>query len=685
MGAFGSFLGELKRRHVYRVAVAYAAVGWLLVQVVTQVLPVFELPLWVERLAVLGVLAGFPAALLVAWFYELGPAGVRLDVRDGAGRGAHGRFRRIDFAILGLVVLSIAVTVALWRAQALLLQKTRVAAIAAQPARTRSIAVLPFENLSPDRDNAYFADGMQEQILTQLTRLSGLKTISRTSTEKYASHPEDVKTIGKQLGVSHVLEGSVQKAGNEARISLQLIDTNTDGQVWADTYDRSLDNVFAVESEVAVQVADALQVKLLPKEKRALAQAPTRNGYAYQALLRGEAAQQRAEVTWKQTDINEAIDAFRNATVDDPGFALAFARLGYAYAWTLNYVADVDVAAASRESRNALDRALALAPDLPEAHVAEGFYQMWANGDYDAAGKQFRQALAENPRDANALRALGRAEHQLGKLDEAGQTLRRALDLDPRNVMALQQLGTLEADRRKYAAADRTFVKALVIDNHAGLTWGLRHMAVYQATGDGTAMLAMIKAAPPDVQAIPEHLVDQGIASYRAHDYADALKLFTNTRGSAESASALCGWRADTQWADGNRNAAKSDYTHCVGMALADPGHKDNPWDCAQLGWFYARLGRPADALREGQRAVDLLPVSKSWDDGATLLRNLALIDAQLGRADKAVAILDQLLSTDHGTTVSIASVRSDVEWDPIRNTPAFKQLLKRHADDAPH
>ncbi|MBU6478718.1 MAG: hypothetical protein KGQ32_12385, partial [Xanthomonadaceae bacterium] len=230
MRAFDSFLLELKRRHVYRVAVAYAAIGWLLTQVITQVLPVFELPLWVQRLAVLIVLAGFPVALLVAWSYELGPAGLRRDARDGAG---HGRFRRIDFAILGLVVLSIALTAVLWRAQTFLPQGPKAAAAAISGAGTKSIAVLPFENLSPDRDNAYFADGMQEQILTQLTRLSGLKTISRTSTEKYASHPEDVRTIGQQLGVSNVLEGSVQKSGNQARISLQLIDTHTDAQVWA--------------------------------------------------------------------------------------------------------------------------------------------------------------------------------------------------------------------------------------------------------------------------------------------------------------------------------------------------------------------------------------------------------------------------------------------------------------------
>lgn len=676
MGAFGSFLAELRRRHVYRVAVAYAAIGWLLAQVITQVLPVFEISIWAQRLAVLVVVAGFPVALLLAWFYEIGPSGLRRDTGEGTPRA---RLRRMDFAILALVVLSIVVTVVLWRTEAFG-SRSAAAANAGTVAGARSVAVLPFENLSPDEDNAYFAAGMQEQILTQLMRLSGLKTIARTSTDKYASHPEDVRAIGQQLGVSNVLEGSVQKVGNQTRISLQLVDAGNGTQVWAETYDRNLDNVFTVESDVATQVADALQVKLLPQEKRALTRAPTENGFAYQALLRGEAAQQRADVSWKQADIDAAISAYQEAVASDPTFALAWARLAYAFVWTINFVPSADVHVMAEKSRQAYGKALALNPDLPEARVAAGFYHEWAENDNAAAQAEFKRALALNPRDANAQLALADTEYHLGHLDDANAAYERAVNLDPRNVLALQGLAWLEGERHQYAAADRNLLKALAVNYHAGLTWGMRDYLAYYATGSGAAQLAMIMAAPPDVRAVPTHLVDHAQALYHSHGYAAALQLLTASRGSAYSEQALCVWRADTQWQLGQRDEAKAGYRHCANLVLSDPNHDANAYRSAQLGWAYARLGRNADAEREGERAVAMLPISKNWSTGADVLVNLAKIDAQLGYADKAVPILDKLVSTDHGGTVTIATVRTDVDYDPIRNTPEFKQLLQRYA-----
>lgn len=679
MGDSGSFFAELKRRHVYRVAVAYAAIGWLLVQIVTQVFPVFLYSLWVQRLAVLIVLGGFPVALLLAWFFEWTPAGWRRETSSvDAAVAARGRFRRMDTVILALVVLSIAGTAVLWRTQDSL--SPPEAPWAESAAGTKSIAVLPFENLSPDRDNAYFADGMQEQILTQLTGISGLKSISRTSTAKYASHPEDVRTIGRQLGVSNVLEGSVQKAGNEARISLQLIDTTTDAQVWAQTYDRNLDNVFTVESDVATQVANALQVKLLPREKRALAQAPTRNPYAYQALLRGEAAQQRADVSWKQPDIDAAISAYQEAVAADPKFALAWARLAYAYMWTINFVPSADGKAMAAKGKQAFEEALALNPNLPEAHLAAGFYHEWAEKDLVASQSEFRRALTLNPRDANAQLALADIEYKLGRLDAANAAYEHAVSLDPRNVLALQGLAWLQGARHQYAEADKHLLKALDVNDHAGLTWGMRDVLAYYATGSGAAQLAMIMAAPPDVREIPTHLVDHAVALYHSHDYAAALPLFTASRGSAYSERSLCQWRADTLWQLGQHDKAAAEYRHCADLIMADPNHAANGIESGMLGWAYVRLGRKDEAEREGQRAVKLLPVSKNWQGGAGVLMYYAKIEAQLGHVGKAVPILDALVSTDHGSTISIATVRTDVDYDPIRNIPAFKQLLQKYA-----
>lgn len=675
MSAFGSFLEELRRRHVYRVAIAYAAIGWLLAQVITQVLPVFEMPLAMQRLAVLIVIAGFPVALLVAWFYELGPSGLRRDTGEGTPRG---RFRRMDFAILGLVVLSIAVTAVLWRTEAF---GSKSAAVATVDAGAKSVAVLPFQNLSDDHANAYFAIGMQEQIRNQLTRLSGLKVVSSGSQGKYQSHPDDPRSIGQELGVGTLLEGSVQKSGDEARISLQLIDVATNTSIWAETYDRNLSHIFTVESEVAANVADALRVRLLPKERQQLAVAPTRNPQAYDALLRGEAAQQRAEVSWQKVDIDAAIAAFQEAVADDPQFALAYARLGYAYVWTTNFLTGIDVPTMLEHSRDAFGKALALNPDLPEAHVAAGFYHFWADGDDAAAAGQFKEALALNPQNAEAQLALGDVEQDLGHLDDAEIAIKRALTLDPRSVLAWQALAGVQWDKRQYAEADRSLLKAVAINPDAGLTWGMRDYDAYYATGEGTAQYAMILAAPPKVRANPTHLVDRAESLYHMHDYARALALFKTSKGSTYGATSLCGWQADTEWAMGDRVAATAEYQRCVGLILADAGHAKNAIASARLGWFYARLGRAQDAEREGLRAVALLPLAKSWDGGAFMLYYMAKIWAQLGRADKAVPILAELLDTDHGNAVSIATVRTAIEWDPIRNRPEFKQLLQRYAN----
>src|SRR5690348_8937373 len=293
------FWRELKRRHVYRVAAAYAIVGWLLIQVVTQVFPIFHLPDWIDQAIVLLILIGFPIALVLAWAFDATPQGiVRTDAEDGTDVQTSGRSHRavIVVGLIGLLIAVIAgagwwhgergrqaVLAAYDVASAVSVAMPSVASTAAgvaaakprvipalpvatSPIPAKSIAVLPFENLSADKNNAYFADGMQDMILTKLAGIGALKVISRTSTEEYASHPDDLKTIARQLGVATILEGSVQKAGDQVLINVQLIDARSDNHLWAESYTRTLDNVFGVEGEVAGQIATALKAKLSPAE-----------------------------------------------------------------------------------------------------------------------------------------------------------------------------------------------------------------------------------------------------------------------------------------------------------------------------------------------------------------------------------------------------------------------------------
>ena len=302
-----NFFAELKRRNVYKVAVAYAVVGWLLVQVATQVFPLFEIPTWAIRLVVLLIVIGFPIALVIAWAFELTPEGIKRTEDVDPATEKRGK----SHAWIYVVAIGAALSIALF------LLGRYTATNSASAARTeaapgssipqKSIAVLPFENLSDDKNAAYFADGIQDEILTKLASIADLKVISRTSTARYKSKPEDLKTVSQQLGVANVLEGSVQRAADKVRVNVQLIDARADSHLWAKTYDRDMKDVFAIQSEVAQEIADSLQAKLSPAEANALATAPTKDTAAYDLFLKGEFHQRAATAILRPESFDEAL------------------------------------------------------------------------------------------------------------------------------------------------------------------------------------------------------------------------------------------------------------------------------------------------------------------------------------------------------------------------------------------
>jgi TolB-like protein len=310
---------ELKRRNVYRAAVAYGVVAWFLTQLTTQVLPLFEIPNSAMRFVVIALAVGFPIAMLLAWVYEFTPEGIvrTEDLRPAQARSIQRATGRIlDFIIIGALLLVIAMLVV---GRLPLYRQT------GESISRKSIAVLPLENLSGDPDNAYFADGIQEEILTRLASIADLKVISRSSTQQYQSKPRNLREIAKQLGVANILEGSVQKAADQVRVNVQLVNAQTDSHLWADTYDRKLTDIFGVESEIAKGIAESLQAKLTGGEQRALAIKPTNNAEAYDAYLRGLAFEMRASTT--PEELEKAVRFYERAVQLDPAFALAWARL----------------------------------------------------------------------------------------------------------------------------------------------------------------------------------------------------------------------------------------------------------------------------------------------------------------------------------------------------------------------
>ena len=375
-----NFFTELKRRNVYKVAVAYAVVAWLLIQVATQVFPFFEIPNWAVQLVVLVIVIGFPIATVLAWAFEMTPEGIKREAEvDRAKSIPRKAGRKLTALVVLLAALAAGLMVFRFLRSQPALEKEKPTSLAAE-IDSKSIAVLPFENLSEEKANAYFADGIQDEILTRLSKIADLKVISRTSTQRYKSAAENLPEIARQLGVAHILEGSVQKQGDAVHVTVQLIKAATDSHVWADSFDRKLTDIFSVESEVAKAIADQLQVQLTGREKEVIAAKPTDNPEAYDAYLRGLAYTVKTQNT--PANYLGAQKHFREAVRLDPKFALAWALLSYVDARGYHTTNLQPTAALREEARQAFETALALDLNLGEAWVAKGYYHYGCVNDF---------------------------------------------------------------------------------------------------------------------------------------------------------------------------------------------------------------------------------------------------------------------------------------------------------------
>jgi TolB-like protein/Tfp pilus assembly protein PilF len=425
------FFHELKRRNVYKVAIAYAVTGWAIAEGISQIFPVFDVPNWALRLIVLLIIVGFPFALIIAWAFEITPEGIkRTEIADAEDLPQRIRTRAWIYIVIIGGVAAIGLFF-LGRYSA----PTRQGQLPELPAK--SIAVLPFDNLSRDPDNAFFTEGVQDEILTRLSKVADLKVISRTSTERFKSSPGDLGQIAQQLGVANILEGSVQKSNDQVRVNVQLIKASTDAHLWADTYDRKLNDIFAVESEIAKRIADTLQAKLTGSEQASIAKVPTTNPEAYELYLKGR-------FFWnKRTapDLRISIDYFNQAIAKDPDFALAYAML--AQAWSLlPYYDGGSPKDCGPPAEAAIQKALALDETCSEAHTALASFRATFQFNFSAAKAEYERALQLNPNDATAhhwfaldvLAPLGKSAQEIAEL-------RRALELDPLSLAINSNLG----------------------------------------------------------------------------------------------------------------------------------------------------------------------------------------------------------------------------------------------------
>src|SRR5437899_1516452 len=451
-----NFFAELKRRNVYKVAVAYIVAGWALSQGIAQVLPVFAMPNVVIRLIVLLIIVGLPVALILAWMFEMTPEGIKLTATaDAMPAAARSKKHTWIYVVVIAGLFSIGLFF-LGRYSAGNKESGRPPATAGSLPQ-KSIAVLPFDNLSRDPDNAYFAEGVQDEILTRLAKVADLKVISRTSTQHFKSAPENLPQIAKQLGVTNILEGSVQKAADQVRVNVQLINAITDAHVWADTYDRKLTDIFAVESEIAKNIAETLQARLSGSEKSSIAKTPTVNAEAYELYLKGR-------FFWNKrtgTDLRKAIDYFNQAIAKDPNYALAYVGLADSYLLLSSYAA-VSPAESLPPARSALKKALELDDSLAEAHASFGLLTT-LELDLHRALDELKRAVELKPNYATAHHWLALAHLTLAQFDSAISEAKRAIELDPLSLVINADTSWIYFSARRYDEAEAQVRKTLEI------------------------------------------------------------------------------------------------------------------------------------------------------------------------------------------------------------------------------
>jgi TolB-like protein/Tfp pilus assembly protein PilF len=454
------FFGELKRRNVYKVAVAYAVVGWLLIQVATQVFPFLEIPNWTIRLVILLTALGFPIALIIAWAFELTPEGIKpTEAADAARQHSRGGIWIV------VVVIAAALSLGLFFLGRYTVGRATPQGIETTTASNpqKSIAVLPLVNTSGDPGNEYFSDGLSEELIAVLAKIPDLRVIGRSSSFFFKGKSSDSAAIGQKLGVANLIEGSVRKQGDRVRIVAELISAADGRSLWTETYDRELKDVFAVQAEIAKSVAEQMKVKLLGERQQSDAASSTQNLAAHNAVL-------QADFYFKQLtaeSVQRAIQLLEEAVRLDPNYAFAYAKLSQAWRQYAASFARDDAHKAYEEARRTAEKAVTLAPALAEVRMAMGFLALTPDLDFRTAEKEFRRVLESSPNDAAAKSYLGAALSAQGRLAEAEQTCREALSLDPLGTPAWYNVGRVVVGLGRYKEAEELFRKGLEIQPQA--------------------------------------------------------------------------------------------------------------------------------------------------------------------------------------------------------------------------
>jgi len=655
---------------VYRVAVGYGVVGWLVIQFATTVLPALTLPMWTARFVVVLVLAGFPIALILAWALDVGPDGIHLEreskLEAECPPALPGRRRNLfTLAVVGLLISAVAGYFVLSRSSSGRLEK--------------SIAVLPFANFSNDPANEYFADGIQDDVLTNLAKISALKVISRTSVLPYRGQAHNIREIGKALNVATVLEGSVRREGKRIRINVQLIDASNDRHLWAQVYDRELTDMFAVQSDLAREIAGALKATLAPAEQERIERKPTENGDAY--LLYQEAHEVFNRPDRHHDDLARVEELYEKAIRLDPNFALAQARLSHVESWM--FYAIEPLPGRAQKARGAAEAALRLQPDLPESHLAMGYVHYYIDRNYDAALNEFAIARAGLPNDPGIFRAMAAIQRRQGKWPESNASYAKAVSLDPTDPILLENMGMNYLAVRDYPTAARIFDRALKAAPETFTIRELRTRVDFYSKGDLRPMQTLLASQPENID--PNGTITLARFNLKMYErkFDELIAILDRSpadksRGETSAPISKAFLKATVYKAMNDEANARKNYEEA--RDKAEKAVQESPDDGprhALLGLIYAGLGRCDDAKAEAKRAVDLLPESKDAFDGPILAISRARIHMMCGDLDTAFALIERSLETPGGITVP--ELRLDPVWDGLRADPRLSELLTKN------
>ena len=691
-----NFFSELKRRNVIRMAGLYLVGAWLVVQVAGTVLPMFAAPEWLPRTIVVLLAIGFIPAVIFSWVFEITPAGLKREEDVAPGQSITPQTgRRMDRMIIVVLVVALGY----FAFDKFQLAPRRKAAAKdtesrpmSMPDKTnvdaKSIAVLPFDNLSRDPDNEFFTNGVQDEILTDLARIADLKVISRTSVMQYKTGTQrNLREIGQQLGVAHVVEGSVQRASNRVRVNAQLIDARNDVHLWAQTYDRELADVFAIQSEIAKAIADQLQAKLSPNEKNAIEQPPTTDLAAFDLYSRARTILlTTGQSTTSEKDARQAIDLLNEAVKRDPSFFDAYCQLANAHENVYAGVTGYDHTPARLAlAEAALQAATRLRPDAGETRLARAEYLYYGLRDYAGALAELERARRALPNDPRIFEVTGYVLRRRGQQEEGLRNLQRAIELDPRNFDIVQQIAASYVSLGRYAEAIATQDRALtIIPNNI------------ETRAQRAALEFFWKADTRPLHQTINSILGQGPGGIGpAADRWFNCALAERDPAAAERALVALG--DNPCWAEDAIFLSRSFGEGLLARMLKDEAKARTAFEAARveqekivqnqpdygpplcvLSLIDAALGRKKEALEEGRRAIALLPVEKDIDNGSRMIQYFAITAAWAGEKDLALQQLELgLRAPSVSVMLTYGALKLHPFWDPLRGNPRFEQIVQ--------